>query len=80
MSKAKYLEDAALVIDGRVKALEKELERDIARGVEPSRTAPDRAAIMEAKYLARLIRALKSGRYSDPYAYAKDRWNKGQAN
>lgn len=79
MSKRKFIEDAALVIDGRVKALEAELARDVARGVDASSLAGDRAAIMEAKHLARLVRSLKIGNYRDPYMAASDHWSHGRA-
>lgn len=77
-AKRKYIEDAALVIDGRVAVLEAELERDKAAGNTAS-WASDRAAIMEARHLARLIRSLKQGSYRDPYKAAFDHWNHGRA-
>lgn len=77
MGKAKYLEDAALVIDGRVATLELELEHDVANG-EPW-VASDRAAIQEAKHLARLIRSLKQSPYRNPYEAARDHFNHGRA-
>lgn len=76
--KRKFLEDAARVIDGRVAALEAELQRDIAKGLTMN-LASDRAAIGEAKHLARLIRSLKIGPYRDPYKTASDHWNHGRA-
>lgn len=75
--KRKYIEDAALVIDGRVKVLEAEVARDRERG--GMTLASDIAAIQEAKHLARLIRSLKIGNYRDPYAAACDHWNHGRA-
>ena len=78
MTKAKYLEDAALVIDGRVEALTAEFKRDMERGVEASKLAPDRAAILEAKHLSRLIRSLKKSTYRDPYAAARSNWDSGR--
>jgi hypothetical protein len=77
MTKRKYIEDAALVIDGRVKALEAEMARDRARG--NMTLASDVAAVQEAKHLARLIRSLKIGNYRDPYAAASDHWIHGRA-
>lgn len=75
--KRKYLEDAARVIDGRVTALEAELERDIA--AKKPWVASDRAAIQEAKHCARLIRSLKQGSYRDPYRTAMTHFNHGRA-
>lgn len=76
--KRKFIEDAARVVDGRVVALEAEL----ARNIDAKQTvciASDRAAIMEAKHLARLIRSLKRAPYRDPYKAACDHWNHGRA-
>ncbi len=67
-TRAKYLEDAALVIDGRVADLKAELARDEARDPQPTTLSSDRAAIMEAQCCANMIRALKKARrYKDPY-------------
>lgn len=77
MSKRKFIEDAALVIDGRVAVLEAELARDRERG--NGSLAGDIAAIQEARHLARLIRSLKIGGYRDPYAAASDHWAHGRA-
>jgi hypothetical protein len=41
--------------------------------------ASDRAAIMEARHLARLIRSLKIGSYKDPYKAAINHWDHGRA-
>jgi len=69
--KRKFVEDAALVIDGRVAALKAELARDEAMGRTGIETASDRAAILEAEHCARLIRALGSAPYrGDPYDIA----------
>lgn len=87
-AKLKWLEDAARVIDGRVKALEEELERDAMRHMstgQPSESAMwrDRAAISEAKHCARLIRALKQSApyraYRDPHEIASNIWSGGGA-
>jgi hypothetical protein len=77
-AKRKFIEDAALVIDGRVAALEAELQKDMAKGLTAS-LASDRAAIMEARHLARLIRSLKIGSYKDPYKAAINHWDHGRA-
>ena len=76
--KAKFIEDAARVIDGRVEALRSEYDR-----IEQSDhgKACDLSAIMEAEHCARLIRSLKIHPYrGDPYAVAHDHWNHGRAN
>lgn len=70
--KRKFIEDAALVIDGRVASLKAELARDEARGTA---LASDSAAIAEAEFCARMIRSLNLGPYRDPYAAAYDHWN-----
>lgn len=76
--KRKYLEDAALVIDGRVAALQAEYEVVSPRQSDISNAA-DRAAIAEAQHLARLIRSLAGRPYrGDPYAEANARWAKGE--
>lgn len=71
--KSKYLEDAALVIDGRVAALEAEYE--VARQRQSDITnAADRAAIAEARLCAKLIRSLGSKPYRGcPYSIATAR-------
>ena len=77
--KAKFIEDAARVIDGRVAALEDELAHQKGRQSDVA-TAADRAAIMEAKHLAALIRSLKLRPYrADPYRVAHDHWAHGRA-
>lgn len=69
--KRKFIEDAALVIDGRVAVLKAELARDEAMGRTGIETASDRAAILEAQHCARLIRALAHKSYrGDPYDIA----------
>lgn len=76
--KRKFIEDAARVIDGRVAELEAELAR---RSKEQSdiTNAADRAAILEAKHCARLIRTLSPRPYyGDPYKVASERWGKGR--
>ena len=78
--KRKFIEDAARVIDGRVAALEAELERDKDKAwISRESRACDRAAIGEARHLARLIRSLKIRPYRDPYKTAQDHWNHGRA-
>ena len=78
--KRKFIEDAALVIDGRVAALKAEYAEMSKRQTDLSNAA-DRAAIAEAEHCARLIRALAVRPYrGDPYAVAQDRWNHGEAN
>ena len=76
--KAKYLEDAALVIDGRVAALKAELE--VMQDRQSALTnACDRAAIAEAEHCARLIRALRRRPYrGHPYGHAIARWARGE--
>lgn len=66
MSRMKQIENAALVIDGRVEALKREGEEF---GYGPG----DRSAIAEAELLARMIRRLKQGPYRDPYKAAMER-------
>ena len=78
-SKNDYLEDAALVIDGRIAALTAELKRDAAIDKNNPCLPQDRAAIGEARHLARLIRSLKQGNYRDPYKTAQEHWNHGRA-
>lgn len=75
MSRVKFIEDAALVIDGRVAALKAEMEK------YPDAVAPgDRAAIAEAEHCARLIRTLALRPYRKaPYEVAYDRWNRGES-
>lgn len=78
--KAKFIEDAALVIDGRLMRLREEYDRVNAKQSAVSNAA-DRAAIAEAEHCARLIRSLKLRPYrGDPYMAAHDRWNHGEAN
>lgn len=78
--KRKFIEDAARVIDGRVTALKAELARDEAIGRTGYETASDRAAILEAEFCARLIRALGTNPYrGEPYEVAFARWNHGKA-
>lgn len=78
--KSKFIEDAALVIDGRVAALKAELEVMQSRQSEISNAA-DRAAIAEAEHCARLIRSLAVRPYrGHPYAIANERWARGEAN
>lgn len=77
--KAKFIKDAVRVIEGRVEDLKAELER---REKElPAYTfdlAGDRAAILEAEHLARLIRSLAVAPYHrDPYEIARERWAQG---
>lgn len=74
MSKRKFIEDAALVIDGRVAALEAEVARDRERNPAGLSLSSDIAAIQEARHLARLIRSLKIGTYRDPYKAACEPW------
>lgn len=77
--KAKFIEDAAKVIDGRVAALKAELEREEKKTPPPAYFASDRAAIMEAEHCARLIRALLVKPYrGDPYEAAHKRWARGE--
>lgn len=78
--KCKFLEDAALVIDGRVAALKAELE--VMESKQTAMTnAADRAAIAEAEHCARLIRSLVRKPYrGHPYAVAHNRWARGEAN
>jgi hypothetical protein len=76
--KAKYIEDAALVIDGRVAKLEAEYEV-VSPNQSAVTNAADRAAIAEAKHCARLIRALGLRPYrGDPYTEAVARWARGE--
>lgn len=71
--KTKFIEDAALVIDGRVKALKEEL----ALNPDNPCAASDRAAIIEAEHCARMIRSLARAPYrGDPYTVACERWSK----
>ena len=77
--KRKFIEDAALVIDGRVAALKAELSVMEARQ-SATTNAADRAAIAEAEHCARLIRALAKRPYrGNPYAVAHGRWARGEA-
>lgn len=78
--KAKFLEDAARVIDGRVAALKAELAEEEKRDRPPSYLASDRAAILEAEYCAALIRTLlvRPYRSGDLYATARRRWSRGE--
>lgn len=79
MSKQKYLTDAAKLVDQRMDALERELA-ERPPSTERLR-ASDRAAIMEGRHLAKLIRSLRLCRYGDdPYGAARDNWARGQAN
>ena len=74
--KAKFIEDAARVIDGRVEALRAEYDRDSNRTPPPSFLASDNAAILEAELLAKMIRRLSQGPYKgDPYFVARSRKN-----
>jgi hypothetical protein len=67
--KSKFIEDAARVIDGRVARLKEKLV-DLPG---------DRAAIMEAEFCARHIRALAIRPYrGDPYEVAHQRWLAGE--
>ncbi len=77
--KRKFIEDAALVIDGRVAALKAEYET-AQHQQSASVNASDRAAIAEAEHCARLIRtlALRPYRGAHPYAVARERWSKGE--
>ncbi len=81
--KSKFIEDAALVIDGRVAALKEELARNQAQDPNfplGASGASDRAAILEAEHLARMIRSLAGRPYrGDPYKVACKRWAKGEA-
>lgn len=78
-TKRDYVEYAARVIDGRVSRLKAELARDEANGRTARETASDRAAILEAEYCARLIRALGSAPYrGDPYEVAFAHWSTGR--
>lgn len=78
--KSKFIEDAALVIDGRVAALKEELARNQAQDPKFPHTASDRSAILEAEHLARMIRSLTLRPYrGDPYKVACERWAKGVA-
>ena len=79
MPKRKWIEDAALVIDGRVAALKAEYATAASRQSDISNAA-DRAAIAEAEHCARLIRtlALRPYRNAHPYAVARDRWGRGE--
>lgn len=75
--KTKFIEDAALVIDGRVAALKAEFEIEQHQQSDVFNAA-DRAAILEAEHCARLIRALALAPYrSDPYTVAVGRWSRG---
>lgn len=77
--KAKFIEDAARIIDGRVEDLKEELERENKRDPQASHLASDRAAIAEAEHLARMIRTLALAPYHrHPYLVAMERWKKGQ--
>lgn len=77
--KKKFIEDAALVIDGRVAALKAELERH-RKEMPKAVTIGDRAAILEAELCAGLIRTLLRDPYrGDPYKVARERWSKGEA-
>jgi hypothetical protein len=77
--KTKFIEDAALVIDGRVARLKAELERETARDPQPPYLASDRSAIAEAELLAKMIRALGLRPYrGDPYQVAFERWSRGE--
>ncbi|MEM6847409.1 MAG: hypothetical protein AAF580_04950 [Pseudomonadota bacterium] len=76
------LEDAAALIDQRVAGLRAELERDEARGDTTHVVlCSDRAALMEAEHLARLIRSLASAPYDakahSPYDVARGRIGHG---
>lgn len=71
--KRKFIEDAAMVIDGRVAALKAEESR-YPNGL----CASDRAAIFEAEHCASLIRMLLIAPYrSNPYKVARERWSRG---
>lgn len=76
--KRKFIEDAALVIDGRVADLKAEIERIELHHPNVDISAADRAAILEAEHCARMIRTLAKAPYrDDPYKVAKERWAKG---
>lgn len=78
--KSKFIEDAALVIDGRVAALKEELARNQERDPKFLHSASDRSAILEAEHLARMIRSLARRPYrGDPYKVACERWAKGKS-
>jgi len=71
--KRKFIEDAALVIDGRIAALKREYEEQ-----PQARVTGDRSAILEAEFCAKLIRKLADAPYrGDPYKTAWKRWAKG---
>lgn len=75
----KFIEDAALVIDGRVAALKAELERETTRNPKAPYLASDRSAIAEAELLAKMIRSLGLRPYrGDPYKVAWERWSRGE--
>jgi hypothetical protein len=77
--KAKFIEDAARVVEGRIAALKAELERESKRDPQPAHLASDRSAIAEAELLAKMIRALGLRPYrGDPYEVAFKRWSKGE--
>ena len=78
--KAKFIEDAAKVIDGRVAALKAELEREEEKNPPPPYLASDRAAISEAELCARLIRTLlvRPYRSENLYETARKRWARAE--
>jgi len=77
VSKAKYIEDAAALIDERVARLEEELSSEFGQGQSKQSKACDRAAISEARLCANLIRRLAVLRYGDtPYKKAADHRNR----
>lgn len=77
--KKKFIGDCARLIEKRVELLEEELARDVVQYPKSPALASDRAAIMEAQFLAKLIRSLADGPYvSHPYDVARGRvgWGK----
>jgi hypothetical protein len=77
--KKKYIEDCARLIDRRVERLEAELSGEAGQAQDDRVIACDRAAIMEAKHLASLIRSLSEGPYrGHPHDVARGRrgWTK----
>jgi hypothetical protein len=63
-----------------VAELDAELARNLAQDPGFLTAASDRAAIAEAKHLARMIRTLAPRPYrGDPYRVAYERWIKGES-